>query len=96
LLYISTSFDRPTNITIEYIPRYDNVSEVVSDYWIDILIRMATALVKIVTGRIRTRYSQDNAVWKQDGEKLLEEGNTELEALRENLRVNNNLCYPID
>jgi hypothetical protein len=31
-----------------------------------------------------------------DGEKLLEEGNTELRELREILRLNSNLIYPLD
>ena len=31
-LYININGDEPTNITIEYVPRYDDVSEIVSDY----------------------------------------------------------------
>jgi len=31
-----------------------------------------------------------------DGEKMLEEGNTELKELRETLRVNDNLTFGID
>ena len=31
-LYINVAFDKPNYITIEYIPRYDDVSQVVSDY----------------------------------------------------------------
>ena len=31
-----------------------------------------------------------------DGEQMLEEGNTELTALREELAVNSNLMHPID
>lgn len=57
---------------------------------------MSTALTKIVLGRIRTRFSQSNALWAQDGEKLLDEGNTELKELREILRSNSNLIYGID
>lgn len=57
---------------------------------------MSIALTKVVLGRIRTRYSQSNALWAQDGEKLLEEGNTELKELREKLENNSNLIYGID
>jgi hypothetical protein len=57
---------------------------------------MCVALTKITLGRIRTRFSQSNALWAQDGEKLLEEGNTELKELREILRTNANLAYSID
>jgi hypothetical protein len=57
---------------------------------------MCVALTKVTLGRIRTRFSQSNALWAQDGEKLLEEGNTELKELREVLRTNANLAYSID
>lgn len=57
---------------------------------------MATAMTKVVLGRIRTRFSQSNALWGMDGEKLLEEGNTDLKELREVLRANSNLIYGID
>jgi hypothetical protein len=60
------------------------------------LIKMCVSLTKITLGRIRTRFSQSNALWAQDGEKLLEEGNTELKELREVLRTNANLAYSID
>jgi hypothetical protein len=57
---------------------------------------MSVALTKIVVGRIRTRFVQSGALWTQDGDKILEEGNTELKELREVLRANSNLVYPID
>jgi len=57
---------------------------------------MSVALTKVVVGRIRTRFTQAGALWTQDGEKILEEGNTELKELREVLRANSNLVYPID
>lgn len=95
-LYINCSYNPPKYITIEYVPRYDDVSQIVSDYWIDMLLRMALALTKVTVGRVRSRFTQSNALWSQDGEKLLEEGNAELEALRTFLSENHNLCYPID
>ena len=61
-LYVNISSGQPTGITIEYIPRYDTVEEIVSDYWIDTLVRLAVAKTKIAVGRIRTRYTQSNAV----------------------------------
>ena len=57
---------------------------------------MATAMTKGILGRIRTRFSQSNALWGMDGDKLLEEGNTDLKELREVLRANSNLIYGID
>lgn len=57
---------------------------------------MSVAYGKIALGRIRTKFTQSNALWTLDGDKLLEEGNTELNALREELRDNMNLYTPID
>lgn len=95
-LYINCGYDSPKNVTIEYVPIYEDVSEITSDYWIDILERLSLALTKVVLGRIRTRFTQSNALWTQDGERLLEEGNTELANLREILRTNSTLFYPVD
>ena len=53
-------------------------------------------LVKIQIGRIRTKFTQSNALWTLDGDKLLEEGNTDLKELREILRANSNMVYPIN
>lgn len=95
-LYISKAMSTPNFITIEYIPKLQSVEDIQSDYWIDILIKYCVALTKIVLGRIRTRFSQSNALWTQDGDKILEEGNTELKELREILRLNSNMIYLID
>ena len=84
------------SVTIEFIPKLTSVEDIQSDYWQDILIRLCVALTKITLGRIRTRFTQSNALWAQDGEKLLEEGNTALTELREALRSNAQLIYPID
>ena len=95
-LYINSAYDIPTSITIEYIPVYTDVEQITSDYWIDILKRLALAMVKVALGRIRTRFTQSNALWAQDGETLLNEGNEELKELRELLRTNSTYFYPLD
>ena len=95
-LYINISSGQPTGITIEYIPRYDTVEEIVSDYWIDTLVRLAVAKTKIAVGRIRTRYTQSNAVWAQDGAQILQEGLEEYKSLQEYLQANTQLVYGID
>lgn len=95
-LYINTSSDVPTNITIEYVPDYSTVEDVASDFWIDVIMQMAIALTKITLGRIRSRYTQSNALWTQDGETILAEGNAEYQALQEYLRQNTQLVYGID
>jgi hypothetical protein len=94
-LYIN-NYNAPSMVTIEYIPKLTSVEDIQSDYWIDILIKYCIALTKVVLGRIRTRFTQSNALWTQDGEKILEEGNTELKELREQLRVNSNMIFLID
>lgn len=95
-LYINKAMSTPSMITIEYIPKLRDVEDIQSDYWIDILIKYCVALTKVVLGRIRTRFNQSNALWTQDGDKILEEGNTELKELREILRLNSNMTYIID
>lgn len=95
-LYINIANNVPSTITIEYVPRYDSVDEIQSDYWIDQLMKMCIAKTKIIVGRIRSRYTQSNALWQQDGETILNEGKQELETLREYLQNNSQLCYPID
>ena len=94
-LYIN-NYNAPSMVTIEYIPKLTSVEDVKSDYWVDILVKYCIALTKVVLGRIRTRFTQSNALWTQDGEKILEEGNTELKELRELLRVNSNMIFLID
>ena len=95
-LYINKATSTPNFVTIEYIPKLKSVEDIQSDYWIDIMIKYCVALTKIILGRIRTRFSQSNALWTQDGDKILEEGNTELKELREILRVNSNMNFLID
>lgn len=95
-LYINKAGSSPSMVTVEYIPKLRDVEDIKSDYWIDILIKYCVALTKVVLGRIRTRFSQSNALWTQDGDKILEEGNTELKELREVLRLNSNMTYLID
>jgi len=94
-LYINCQ-DEPQMITIEYVPKFISVEDVKSDYWIDILIRLSVALTKQIIGRVRTKYSQSNSLWALDGEQMLSEGNAELDAIREQLRVNSQLTYVYD
>lgn len=95
-LYTNISSGTPSTITVEYIPVIEDVEEITSGYWIDMLMRLSIALTKITIGRIRTRYTQSNALWTQDGDIILSEGREELTSLRENLLSSSELCYPID
>lgn len=94
-LYIN-SMSSPKYVTIEFIPKLRSVENIQSDYWQDILVRLTTALTKVLLGRIRSRFSLSNAPWGQDGDKMLEDGNTELRELREKLAANSNLIFPTD
>ena len=95
-LYINTTMNKGANITIEYIPRYDKVEDITSDYWIDILMRLSKALTKTTVGRIRSRFTQTNALWTQDGPELLQQGQSELAEIRQHLQSNTQLIYPLD
>lgn len=95
-LYINVATNIPTEITIEYIPKYIDVSDITSDFWVDVLMRMSIANTKIILGRIRSRYTQSNSLWQQDGATLLEEGKAELDTLREQMRTSNFLSLPMD
>ena len=94
-LYINCQ-DEPQLITIEYVPKFMDVEQIKSDYWIDILVRLSVALTKQILGRIRTKYTSTNTLWALDGAQMLEEGNAELDAIREQLRVNSQLTYVYD
>lgn len=93
-LYVSV-LDTPEKITVEYIPVYKDVSEIKSDYWIDMIMNLSIALAKVTIGRIRTKYTQSNALWSLDTS-ILEQGQTELDNLRERLERENQLVYGID
>lgn len=95
-LYINTRVSKGSPITIEYVPRYDNVEEITSDFWIDVLMRLSKALTKITLGRIRGRYTQTNALWQSDAATMLQEGQSELNELRTYLQDNTQLLYVVD
>ena len=95
-LYINVSSGKPEKITVIYIPRFDDVSEIESDFWIDVLVRLSVATAKITVGRVRTKFKQSNALYTLDGDQILEEGNNELTALRQELKDSTQLVYGID
>lgn len=94
-LYVATINGTPKEITIKYVPKYEDVSEITSDFFINIIKRYSLAYTKVILGRVRTRFTQSNALWTQDGETMLTEGNEELNAMREALRTNKSLFNPV-
>ena len=96
LLYINVSMGVPQYVTIKYVPRFDDPQEIYSDYWIDMIVKMSVAMTKVILGRIRSRYTQSNALWTQDGDTILAEGKAELDAIRTELKESTQLFYPVD
>lgn len=95
-LYINASTGNPSNVCIEYIPVINRVEDIDSIYWLDMLMLLSMALVKVTLGRIRTKFTQSNSLWQNDGATILAEGQQELQDIREKLLANSNLFYPID
>ena len=94
-LYINCPYNSPDQITIEYVPVLNNIEYVVSDFWIDIAVRLSLAICKQVIGRIRKKFTQSNALWQLDVD-ILTEGLEEEKELQELMRKASQLSYPID
>lgn len=95
-LYINISTGNPGRIVIEFIPVYNDVSEVKDEYWKDMLRRLALAKTKIILGRLRTSVKHNNSQITLDGDVILAEGKEELTKLEDELEANNDYFLPID
>ena len=91
VVYCTHRDPRPAAITISYTPDYQDVSEIKNDTWIDYLIRLAEANMKKALGRARSKYTVEGSNVSLDGDQLLQEANTELEAIRAELEARNKL-----
>lgn len=87
VIYCTHRDPMPTQITITYTPDYQDVSEIQNDTWIDYLIRLAEANMKKALGRSRSKYTVEGSNVSLDGEQLIQEANTELEAIRTELET---------
>ena len=58
--------------------------------------RLSLAYAKINLGRIRSKYTLNNATYNLDGQQLLAEGAKEVEDLRNYLNQNLDLMLPLD
>lgn len=90
VVYCTHRDPRPASVTIRYVPDYQDVSEIKSMTWLDYLIRMSEALMKKSLGRSRTKYTIEGSNVSLDGDRLLDEANAELEAIREELENKKN------
>lgn len=95
-LYISYTQGVPPSLVIEFIPKLNDASEVLTQHWQDTLYRLSLADAKVALGRIRTRYKQSNALYEDDGETILSEGLSEGETIRQRLKDQADLVLPID
>ena len=87
VIYCAHRDPMPTQLTITYMPDYKDVSEIQSDTWINYLLRMSEAFMKKSLGRSRSKYRIEGSNVSNDGELLLQEANTELEAIRTELEA---------
>ena len=83
-------------ITIQYIPDYKDVEEITEVFWVDIILKLATAYAKQVLGRIRSKYTLNSSQYSLDGETLLNEANTEIQEVQTFLKTNVDIAFPID
>lgn len=90
VIYCAHRDPKPTQVTITYMPDYKDVSEIQNDTWIDYLIRLAEAHMKKALGRSRSKYKVEGSNVSNDGDILLQEANTELEAIRAELEAKKN------
>ena len=90
VVYCTHRDPRPAAVTIRYVPNLKDVSEINNDTWIDYLIRMSEANMKKALGRTRSKYKISGSNVELDGEVLLQEANTELETIRQELEAKKN------
>lgn len=90
VIYVAHRDPRPAQVTVRYVPDYQDVSEIQSDAWIDYLVRMSEANMKKSLGRSRSKYRIEGSNVTLDGEALLTEANAELETIRQELEGRRN------
>lgn len=87
VVYCTCKQSRPSQVTVRYKPKYEDVSEIVSDTWIDYLIRLSEAHMKKALGRSRSKYKVEGSNVTLDGEILLQEAKEEFQTIREELKA---------
>lgn len=78
----------PAQVTIRYVPVFHDVAEITNQTYIDFIVRLGLANMKISLGRSRSKYRVEGSNVTLDGETLLQEGNAEIEAIRTELGSN--------
>lgn len=85
IVYCTHRDPMPTVVTITYVPDFEDVSEIRDRMWINYLIRLSEAYMKKSLGRVRSKYTVQGSNVTYDGETLLNEANTELQQIQEEL-----------
>lgn len=94
-LYITQNAMQSALITIEYTPKLDSVEELIDDYWIGKLKKLALANAKIILGRVRGKYRLANALYDIDAQQILSEGLQEKKEIMDFLQQNSDIILPI-
>lgn len=84
-VYCTHRDPRPAFVTIRYVPDYKDVSEINSEVWITLILRLAQAFAKQRLGRIKTQYVVEGSNVSNDGEIMLKEATEEIDKIREEL-----------
>ena len=95
-LYIYAQQSLPENVTLVYIPEYENVEDIIEPFWQNLLKRLALAMTKEILGRIRGKYKLNSATYDLDADQLLSEAQIELDDIRMYLNSNSDIVLPID
>lgn len=95
-LYVTMNPPYTNQITIAYVPDYQSVEEITEVYWVDFILKLATAYAKQVLGRIRSKYTLNSAQYGLDGDTLLAEAKEEINEIISYLRENADIAFPID
>lgn len=85
IVYVAHRDPKPVTCTIRYVPDFQDVSEIIDETWINYLIRLSTANMKLALGRTRSKYTIEGSNVSLDGERLVEEANQELSDIRAEL-----------
>ena len=64
--------------------------------WTDIIIRLSEAYMKLALGRSRSKYTIQGSNVSLDGETLLSEANSQLEAIRTEMESKTNRLVILD
>ena len=90
VIYCAHRDPRPSQVTVRYVPNFKDVSEIKSPIWVDYLVRLSEAYMKLALGRSRSKYTVEGSNVSLDGDVLLEEANSNLETIRAELEDKRN------